>query len=181
MVKWTLAVGAVGAAAVLGLAGCSGDHPKPKAKASGPESPPPEPKIAGETLKGSGGLRKPVRYSDAITVAIIKINKVRSKGHGPGAMPGRPLTIFTLRFTNGSGQPLDLNKVRVVARYGKGAQASPTSYGNLNDFYGTVAPGKSRSAAYAFALPPSGYKNVTVKVAFDARHKVAVFAGSIST
>ncbi|GAA4092975.1 hypothetical protein [Actinomadura miaoliensis] len=172
----------------LAVTGCSGDEKK----ADKPGPPPPAPSQQSESeanaapgaqsMRLSQGLRKPVTYDDKITVQVTGIRKVRNQNKGPGEMTGRTLTIFTLRFTNGSPRPLDLNQVRVVARYGaKGTQASPTSYANLNDFYGTVAPGKTRSASYAFDLPSTGYGKVVLGVKFSETHKVALFTGAIET
>lgn len=175
---------ALAVAFALALTGCSGGEKK----AAGPKPPPPSEQPESEAthvpgaaaFSGMAGLRKPITYPDRVTVAITDIRYVKNKAKGPGEITGKTLTIFTLRFTNGSGQPLDLNKVRVVARYGKArAQASPTSYANLNDFYGTVAPGKHRSASYAFDLPPAGYGSVVLNVAFSDKHRTAVFAGSL--
>ena len=171
-------------ALTLALSGCSGDDKK----ASGPKPPPPseQPESVKTSAPGARaframtGLRKPVTYDDKVSVAITDIRYVKNKAKGPGEITGKTLTIFTLRFTNGSSQPLDLNKVRVVAQYGKArTEASPTSYANLNDFYGTVQPGKQRSAAYAFDLPPSGFGSVVLNVSFSDKHKTAVFAGSL--
>jgi hypothetical protein len=157
-------------------------------RAAGPKPPPPseQPESQATNAPGSSsfsslvGLREPVVYPDKITVAITDIRYVKNRAEGPGEITGRTLTIFTLRFTNGSQRPLDLNKVRVVARYGKARrEASPTSYANINDFYGTVAPGARKSASYAFDLPASGYSAVRLGVKFDNQHKTAVFAGSI--
>ncbi|MFD0685145.1 hypothetical protein [Actinomadura fibrosa] len=179
---------ATGAALALALAaaGCSGGGKKAEGKGTPPPPPSAQPESEANaapgslTLKSTTGLRKPVTYSDKVTVAISDIRYVKTKGQGPGEVAGKTLTIFTLRFTNGSAQPLDLNKVRVIARYApKGAEASPTSYANINDFYGTVAAGKQRSASYAFDLPTTGYKSVVVGVSFDSKHKTALFAGSL--
>jgi hypothetical protein len=181
----TLALAPVVALA-LALTGCSGGDDKKKA--AGPPPPPaseqPQEQATAapgsQAFKTTTGLRKPVTYDDKITVAVGDIRYVKTKAKGPGEIAGRTLTIFTLRFTNGSAQPLDLNKVKVIARYGSAkAQASPTSYADLNDFYGTVAPGAHRSASYAFDLPSSGFGNVVLGVNFDDKHKTAVFAGSL--
>jgi hypothetical protein len=153
-------------------------------KAPPPPSEQPESQITGapgsSAFKSMVGLRQPVNYPDRISVEIADIRYVTNRAKGPGELTGRTLTIFTLRFTNGSAQPLDLNKVRVVARYGKAkTEASPTSYANLNDFYGTVAPGAKKSASYAFDLPQAGYSAVTLGVKFSETHKTAVFVGSL--
>jgi hypothetical protein len=178
------ATGAVLALA-LALTGCGGG----KKKAADPTPPPPPSEQPTEqanaapgsaALKSSGGLRKPVTYDDKISVAISNIRYVKNKDQGPGELTGKVLTIFTLKFTNGSGKPLDLNKVQVTAVYGaKKTRAQHTSYANLNDFYGTVPAGGAKSASYAFDLPSTGYKSVMVGVKFDAQHKTALFAGAL--
>jgi hypothetical protein len=178
------ATGAVLALA-LALTGCGGG----KKKSADPTPPPPPSAQPTEqanaapgstTLKSSGGLRKPVTYDDKVSVAISGIRYVKNKDLGPGELTGKVLTIFTLKFANGSGKPLDLNKVQVTAVYGaKKTRAQHTSYANLNDFYGTVPAGGTRSASYAFDLPSSGYKSVMVGVKFDAQHKTALFAGAL--
>ena len=172
----------------LALAGCGGGGDK-KANAS-TGSPPPPPSSQPEAqntaapgskgLTTSGSLKKPVTYGDKISVAVSGIRYVKNTAKGPGEVTGQTLTIFTLKFTNGSGKTLDLNKVRVIAKYGpKKTAASPTSYADINDFYGTVPAGGNKSASYAFDLPSSGYKAVVLEVRFDSKHKTAVFAGSL--
>jgi hypothetical protein len=182
--KHLVATGAVLALA-LAVTGCS-DGGKKKEKSAPPPPPSTQPEESANAapgsldLKSSEGLRKPVVYNDKISVRISGIRYVKNKAKGPGELTGRVLTIFTLRFTNGSAQPLDLNKVRVVARYGPSkAEARPTSYADINDFYGTVAAGGQKSASYAFDLPSSGYKSVVIGVKFDDQHKTALFTGSL--
>lgn len=178
-----LVAGGAVLALALALTGCSGEKEKPAAKPPPPPSEQPQEDATaapGSLSLKSSGLRKPVTYDDKVSVAISDIRYVKNKKKGPGEITGRRLTIFTLTFTNGSGKPLDLNKVQVVAKYGpKRAQASPTSYANLNDFYGTVQPGRKRAASYPFDLPADGYKSVMLSVAFDSQHKTAVFAGAL--
>ncbi|MFB4296091.1 hypothetical protein [Actinomadura sp. NTSP31] len=178
------ATGAVLALA-LALTGCGGG----KKKSADPTPPPPPSEQPTEqanaapgstALKSSGGLSKPVTYSDKVSVAISNIRYVKNKDQGPGELTGKVLTIFTLKFANGSAKTLDLNKVQVTAVYGaKKTRAQHTSYANLNDFYGAVPAGGTRSASYAFDLPSSGYKSVMVGVKFDAQHKTALFAGAL--
>ncbi|GAA0275778.1 hypothetical protein GCM10009527_085210 [Actinomadura nitritigenes] len=178
------ATGAVLALA-LALTGCGGG----KKKSADPKPPPPPSAQPTEqanaapgstALKSSGGLRKPVTYDDKISVAISNIRYVKNKDQGPGELTGKVLTIFTLTFTNGSGKPLDLNKVQVTAVYGtKKTRAQHTSYANLNDFSGAVPAGGTKAASYAFDLPSTGYKSVMVGVKFDAQHKTALFAGAL--
>jgi hypothetical protein len=131
-------------------------------------------------LTASTGLRKAVEYDDRITVKLAKIQGYEVKEEGPGIIKGQQITIFTLTFTNGSTKPLDLNNVKVTATYGdQERQAEPSYFGNLNDFFGTVKPSDSRSAAYGFVLPESGYDDLALRVKFDNEHSTAVFVGSL--
>jgi hypothetical protein len=131
-------------------------------------------------LTASTGLRKTVEYNDQITVKLTKVEGYEVKEEGPGIIKGQQITIFTLTFTNGSTKLLDLNNVKVTATYGgQERQAEPSYFGNLNDFFGTVKPGDSRSAAYGFVLPESGYDDLALRVKFDDEHSTAVFVGSL--
>lgn len=170
------------------LTGCSGDDKKAKAGSPGkpgpaPTSPPPSALVSvpgAKGLKTSAGLRKPIRYPDKITVSVASIKYVRNPDKGPGELTKKVLTIFTLRFANGSAKPLNLNTVRVALRYGpRQSEAAPTSYADLNDFFGTAAPGQAKTAAYAFSLPTAGYKSVNLRVTFDKKHRAAIFVGAL--
>lgn len=185
----TLAAGSV---LLLALSGCSGDSEAPvgQPSTSSPPSlsttPPPggasEPPAtqAPTPLTASEGLHKEISYADLIKVKIVKVEGTTVQDVGPGSIQGQEITIFTLSFSNGSQQPLDLGNVRVSAVYGsKSTEAAPSYYGDLNDFFGTVEPGKSLTAGYGFVLPPSGYGAVTLRVQFDEKHSTAVFAGTL--
>jgi hypothetical protein len=131
-------------------------------------------------MRSSAGLRKKVEYKDKVTVSIAAIKSAKVKDIGPGTIKGEVITIFTVHFANASGQPLNLNQVKVSAVYGPHKDsATRTYYGNLNDFYGTVAAGQARSASYAFTVPAAGYKAVTLSVQLDSKHPVTTFAGSL--
>jgi hypothetical protein len=126
------------------------------------------------------GLQGSVSYDDKITVSIVKVEGAEVQGRGPGIISGQHITVFTLKFTNGSTKPLDLNQVRVSLRYGNDKiSAEPSYYGNLNDFFGAVSPGRSRSAGYGFILPDSRVTDVRIRVKFDSKHSAALFVGAI--
>ena len=173
-------------AALAAAAGCSsGKHqsaaspppPQPSnaAQSSGPDMP------GAKALRGTGTLRKPHVYSDNIQVEIVKISTVKEKGRGPGTIDGRQLAIFTLRFSNGSPAPLNLNQVKITAKYGpKHTVAQVSQYGDLNDFNGKIAAGATQTAGYGFVLPQAGYQAVQISVKFDGKHPVAVFSGALA-
>ncbi len=50
----------------------------------------------------------------------------------------------------------------------------------VQDFAGTLKPGTTAKARYAFAVPTSSRSKVTVVVDFDGVHTSAVFRGKLS-
>lgn len=133
-------------------------------------SAPPQPFTSGKRLT----------YSDGVTLQILSIKQGAVTPDGSKTIAG-PKTTFSLRFTNGSGKAITMNQVVVSASYGtRGLAARPVYDDNddaLRDFSGTVAPGASTSAAYAFSIPTSQLSRVTLRVDFDAIHVAASFTG----
>ena len=127
----------------------------------------------------SAPLTKPVTYRDGLQVRILSTAQSTITAVGPGALTGKPMTTFKIEFTNRTTKPVDLNQVVVSARYGKGLEpAQPVYVDGLNDFAGTVAPGKTAATSYAFSIPVADLGLVTLGVDFDGKHTVAVFTGS---
>jgi hypothetical protein len=131
-------------------------------------------------LKADSGLQRSVSYDDKITVSIVKVEGAEVQGQGPGIISGQHIAVFTLKFTNGSTKPLDLNRVRLNLRYGDNqTSAEPSYYGNLNDFFGAISPGQSKLAGYGFILPDRRITDVRIQVKFNSKHSAAVFVGAI--
>ena len=98
----------------------------------------------------------PVTYPDGVTLVITKAEKGIETGHGPGVMAGRQYVRFTVKLTNGSAKPVNLDQVVVTTTYGASSQlAAPvyTQSAGTYDFTGTIKPGASTTALYAFAVP----------------------------
>jgi hypothetical protein len=122
-----------------------------------------------------------VRYPDHVTLRILSIAQSVTTGHGPGEIPGRPLTTMRIRFANGSAKPVNMNEVVVTVVYGADRRlASPVYQADAADFHSTVAPGGSTVATYAFSVPTSDLGDVTMTVDFDGLHAAATFSGSVS-
>jgi hypothetical protein len=122
---------------------------------------------------------KPARYPDHVTLRILSIDQDVTSGHGPGEIPGRPLTTMRIRFANGSTKPVNLNEVVVTVVYGADRRlAAPVYQDNAADFHSTIAPGGSTLATYAFSVPTSDLGNVTMTVDFDELHAAATFVGA---
>jgi hypothetical protein len=124
-------------------------------------------------------FRTPVTYPDGLSIAVTKITQQTVTQQGPGALTGQPMTEFTIKFTNGTTQPLNLDQVVVTATYGaQHIDAAPVYEGLMNDFSGSLSPGSSKTTAYAFTIPVKDLGATTLTVDFDGKHSVAVFTGA---
>jgi hypothetical protein len=124
----------------------------------------------------------PVTYPDGVTLVITKAEKKVETGHGPGVMAGRAYVRFTLKLTNGSTKAVNLNQVVVTTTYGTTKQlAAPvyTESAGTYDFSGTVKPGASATALYAFAVPTKQLNRVAMVVDFDGLHTSATYTGAV--
>lgn len=124
----------------------------------------------------------PVAYPDGITLKITKAEKGVETGHGPGVMAGRQYVRFTVTLTNGSAKAVNLNEVVVTTTYGASSQlAAPvyTQSAGTADFFGTVKPGASATAKYAFAVPVKDLGRVAMVVDFDGLHTSATYTGAV--
>lgn len=123
-----------------------------------------------------------VSYSDGVALKIDKVTFAAETAKGPGSFPGREYARITLTLKNGSAHAIDLGTV-VPTLLDKSGASLPKVYAEeakVGDFFGTLAPGKSATAVYAFAVPASSRADVTLVVDFDALHSSAVFRGELS-
>ena len=123
-----------------------------------------------------------VTYPDGVTLVITKAEKGIETGHGPGVMAGREYVRFTVKLTNGSAKAVNLNQVVVTTTYGASSQlAAPvyTQSAGTFDFTGTIKPGASTTALYAFAVPVKQLGRVTMVVDFDGLHTSATYSGAV--
>lgn len=123
-----------------------------------------------------------VAYPDGVSLVISKAEKAVETGHGPGVMAGREYVRFTVRLTNGSAAPVNLNQVVVTTTYGPTSQlAAPvyTESAGTYDFAGSVKPGASTTGIYGFAVPVDQLGQVTMVVDFDGLHTSATYRGAV--
>lgn len=128
-----------------------------------------KPPVKGATSASLGpGVR--IRLVDSAPVTI------KGRGVGEGSGPGM---AYTLRLSNGSRSAIDLASL-VVAAQGKGGapiadtQAPPTS-----PFTGSLQPGASKRATYAFFVPRSQRDQVRLVISYSPlRTSVVIVPGS---
>lgn len=121
-----------------------------------------------------------VSYPDGISVAVSGFTRGVIKSHGSGIITGAPYIVFNVTLTNSSAKPLDVSSVVASLRYGKANTVAAPVYDEVkaNDFWGTVKPGASATADYAFQFP-TAESDASLYIDLDGAHKAATFTGSI--
>lgn len=127
-------------------------------------------------------IEEEVAYPDGVTLRIVDVEFGEETKEGPGRFPGREFAIFDVEVDNGGERALDMNTTVISVLDSDGEQAAPVYVedADVADFAGTVQPGKSAKARYAFAVPKNSRSEVTVVVDFDGVHTSAVFRGELS-
>lgn len=122
-----------------------------------------------------------VVFSDGLTVAITDVARGSTEGRGPGEIAGEKFTVLTVSVTNNSKKDVDTSRVVAAVTYGNDPirTARPVYTEETRDLTGTVKPGASQTATYAFAITDDGLADVTLTLDIDGRHGQAVFAGSL--
>lgn len=158
-------------------------QPDPRAPRDlGPVKRPGEPRTPpGELLRAADAdLDSSATYPDAVSVRILGHTNRQVNGLGPGATSG-PVTMFRISVTNDSDAALRLGSVVVSAVYGPGTGfvADPSYDLPVGDLAGTLRPGATRTAKYAFAIPVDARDRIRLYVDLDGSRVPAVFTGSI--
>lgn len=153
----------------------SSDQPVPKVQREGDQT---APSVSAKPTP----VDKPVRYPDGVSLRVRSVSFDKETKKGPGSFPGRQFGVLSLQVDNKSKQTLSMATV-VITVLDKDGEAVPPVYSDeadVQDFSGTIKPGDSARARYAFAVPKSSRSKVTVIVDFDGRHTSAVFRGKLS-
>jgi hypothetical protein len=171
--------GAIGVTA-LALTGCSSSATEPTTDAT-PEVSSPSGTSAtsgtGQQALAPVPFDKPVTYSSGVSVSVVKAERTKVSGQGPGEVTGDGVR-FNLKVTNSSGSEISLDSIAVNAFYGNAktpASPSPTSD---KPFSGSLARGASVDGSYVFLLP-SGANPVELQFSYATNQPVAVFIGKL--
>lgn len=118
-------------------------------------------------------------YDDGLRVQIAGIENTTIETVGPGALVG-PVSVFDVKVTSGSTSPIDFSTVVVTAVYGDAPRllADPCYDLPVRDLAGTLKPGGSMTARYAFFIPADARGDVELHVDLDGKRVPAVFSGT---
>lgn len=125
-------------------------------------------------------FKAPVTYSDGVKVTVDKVTPGVETGHGAGVFAGRQFAVFTVTMHNGTTRPMDLQQTVLTTTYGPRNLVAERVYAadaGAVDFGGSLAPGASATARYAFAVPTDQLGDVRLVADFDGVHTSAEFTG----
>ena len=180
----------VSAAASPSPTASASPSPSPSPTAVGPTPAPAPSVIAKVSRPGQPGrptvtaapapFASAVKYADGIALTVDAVDSGVETGQGPGVFAGREFAVFTVTLRNGTTKPLDAQQVVVTATYGSKDLLAERVYANDTravDFGGSIAPGATATARYAFAVPKSQLRDARLVVDFDGAHTSAQFDG----
>lgn len=154
------------------------DPPNPAAHASNGDS---SPSSNGDDRTAKIGQW--VTADDGVTWTVTKLGVTHVSQFAAGGHPGDPALVAYVRIKNGSKHRLDLSAVQVTAR--TGADGNPAEDvvdvdAGLDVLEGTLAPGRTVSAKYAFAADSRrDLKNVSIEVTPGFDYESGTFEGGI--
>lgn len=121
-------------------------------------------------------------YSDGLEVEVTKIT-AKELGEwdlADGMEPGDTYYLFDVRVKNGSSEQVDLIGMAGVS-YGADGHQAPEVYSDSDIMLdGTILPGKAKTGAFGFGVPPESAEDVVLEFTPDFLHDAAIFSGSIT-
>jgi cytoskeletal protein RodZ len=153
--------------------------PKPStAEAStAPTADPTDPPPSDGTVK----VGQSVTYEDGTVVTVASVKRVAFSDVSYGVR-GTGVSVV-VKITNGGSSVLDLALAQVALTYGADGQESDQVFDSAKGFEGgletKLAPGRSATAKYGFAVP-AGTAPVSVQVTPDFSSETAIFEGRTS-
>ncbi|MCX3060149.1 DUF4352 domain-containing protein [Streptomyces beihaiensis] len=121
------------------------------------------------------------RYKDGLTVTVDKPRKFEPTQFAVGHTVGNQAVKWRITVKNGTKKTFDATLVMVNVKAGKdGDQAEQVFDDPINGMYeGTVTPGRSVSAEFAFDIPKGHLGQVDVEVQPGFQYGGAHWEGSV--
>ncbi len=150
---------------------------KPAASAKGKPSP-----SSGATTTAQFGPDHGFKYDGGLKVSVLKAARTARSQYAAGGKPGQVVAKFSLRVTNGGTAPFDTSLVQVNLAAGTdGQQAEQVFDESLGvGFTGTVLPGRSKTAAYGFAVDKADLSALALEVTPGFEYSAVTFEGAAS-
>jgi hypothetical protein len=124
-------------------------------------------------------LSSPAALPGDITLRVTDTKTGKVSGQGPGVINGAAQVAFTLEFKNSSSRPFNMNTVEVNVTYGTADTPAAAVPSASKPFHGTLRPGATASAVYAFAIPTSEQDDVALTAWYKQGQPTVLFQGSV--
>ncbi len=115
-------------------------------------------------------------FGTGLTVRITRITPIAGRATAPGEVDGPALRI-ALAARNSSKHPVSLDGSVVFVSYGPDRTPATELSSGEQRFGGSVAPGGTRSATYAFTVPKDQRGDVRVEVSYTGRAPTVALQG----
>ncbi|MBB5870358.1 hypothetical protein F4553_003737 [Allocatelliglobosispora scoriae] len=123
-------------------------------------------------------------WDDGVEASVVSARIFAPTGNAVGLAPTETGIRITIKITNGTPAPLDLTDATVRLKTGpdgvQAAQIFDIENGLSLGFEGTVAPGRSATAAYGFSVPPDNTDLLDVEITPVDGYLTALFEGRAS-
>lgn len=122
-------------------------------------------------------------YPDGLKVQVPSAVRFTPSQTAAGLQAGQAGVLVTVSITNGTGTSVDLSLAQVKMTAGSAGNQAESIFdsakGINSGFSGSVLPGHSQTAKFAFAVAPSDLSNVVVEVTPDFNHNSTSFEGAV--
>lgn len=120
-------------------------------------------------------------YDDGLKVSVVKLNRYRPGTTNLGYTPGHIGVEAHVTITNGTSENFDTSMAQVRMTYGASGSQAEKIYDEKHGsgFEGTIAPGRNRTAVFAFSVPPAGTNQIGVEIEPSFTHDAALFEGKV--
>lgn len=118
------------------------------------------------------------KFGNRVTARISSIKHINAVAHGVGEISG-PAAEVTFVIQNGTSHAIDLGSVSTNLLDAAGTPSVSMTGSPADPLTGTVAPGKSSSGTYVFALSNDHRNPVTISLSYTTEAPVVLFTGDV--
>jgi hypothetical protein len=165
---------ALAASALLAVTGCGG---KTGSVSSGATATPAAAVASAATTK-TPAAEKPTTakfgdtytYTDGLAVTVSKVASYTPSQYAAGTHPGDSAIVLTVKLTNGAKKAFDMSLVGVNVKAGADGVAGEDIFDDNSGtgFSGSIVPGSSASAKFAFDIPKGATGALDIEVQPDS-------------
>jgi hypothetical protein len=127
--------------------------------------------VASRTLRPVG-VGEPAELAPGLIASVTHVAPTTLTAEAPGETSG-PGVFVTVTVRNNTDAPIDLNGLAVNVHYGNRIPATPVRTRSAAP-QGSLAPGRSTSARYAFRVPKDHVASIRVDIQQSAAPNVVI-------